>query len=337
MKKILLLICLLSTVKLTSMDPTSATRNEHPYLFAIAEGVTLVPQNTAAGFGQALGQTLFGLAANGTFKTLELSERALQDLYHISCNTRQLHKKKLKLEKKQNELKALINELQPSLSQLRSEKAFISRTHNKAERQRADKMQEEIVEADKELAEKKEKLKSVSDNLRKTNKKIKHNTSNSLVNWAYNRAKQLVGLSKPVQSCAYCTKKDKKGEKLSKCINCGSLEYCSKECSEFHWKKHQADCTQLVLEKLKQEKENKAISNTENEKTNPETPCSSTLCNKEAKGQCINCGTVAYCSNQCAALDWARHKDECLQCVTKHTQETTTNSGLEKLNQLNSN
>lgn len=96
--------------------------------------------------------------------------------------------------------------------------------------------------------------------------------------------------------CMNCDKGVHDGiNKLSKCVNCKQVYYCSKECQKFDWKNHKKSCN--ILAEMTTVRCNK--------------------CNKSERdgvkklSTCARCTQVYYCSRECQKTDWKSHKKCC--------------------------
>ena len=89
--------------------------------------------------------------------------------------------------------------------------------------------------------------------------------------------------------CTYC---EQVSANSKKCIHCGKVQYCGKECQTKHLKEHAKVCK-----------------SSSNAMASAIDSCA--RCEKKTNLLRCLCQSVAYCSKECQKLDWPSHKESC--------------------------
>ena len=109
------------------------------------------------------------------------------------------------------------------------------------------------------------------------------------------------------EMCSYCKRSH---SPLKKCLSCGKVQYCGKECQRKHWKKHKSTC-----------------------KLSSAAPTSTLVscgrCKKQTTSIPCSCASVSYCSTECQSLDWPVHKDKCTSTPSVKSKNTCNEANSE--------
>ena len=109
------------------------------------------------------------------------------------------------------------------------------------------------------------------------------------------------------EMCSYCKRRQ---YPLKKCLSCGKVQYCGKECQRKHWKKHKSTC------KL-------------SSAAPTSTLASCGRCKKQTTSIPCSCRSVSYCSTECQSLDWLVHKDKCTSTPSAKSKNTSNEANSE--------
>ena len=109
------------------------------------------------------------------------------------------------------------------------------------------------------------------------------------------------------EMCSYC-KRDQSA--LKKCLSCGKVQYCGKECQRKHWKEHKSTCKLSITAPTS-------------------TLASCGRCKKQTTSIPCSCGSVSYCRTECQSLDWPVHKDKCTSTPSAKSKNTSNEANSE--------
>lgn len=106
--------------------------------------------------------------------------------------------------------------------------------------------------------------------------------------------------------CSFCGRSSKA---LKRCRQCGSAQYCGKECQGNHWAQHKSECKRLSASFPAKDRQGS---------TNPSPQllwktASCAFCGAYSAQlkSCTRCGKVKYCGKECQRKHWNEHKHQC--------------------------
>lgn len=139
-----------------------------------------------------------------------------------------------------------------------------------------------------------------------------------------------------ISECARCKHPD---YNLKRCTGCYSVFYCSKTCQRADWYDHKTVCKLISFVPNVQSQStsnNVDAEKTQNEEltsfnaesdiksvSNDATKTVCSVCGKDAEKKCSRCKNVSYCSKQCQANDWNRHKQVCRKQQNDNEKQET--------------